>query len=214
MPNLRTSAPAVPRSPEQVEVLLAERPPAWEYMLFAAVLWRGKEDLELRWRDHQLQLPTGDYQRVDASEVAGRLAAAFGRLAWTIRPMERVFAAQEDAFGAPGQSGDPELIRHFAGWIVFVYRRLMDWAGDVRCAGVPEELELAVELASQSADLPLARIRSFIDHVVAAVDELPARLAAAGSEPGPIEIDLTLQIEADTALMDGALDELMRAFGH
>jgi hypothetical protein len=127
--------------------------------------------------------------------------------------MERVFAAQEDAFGKPGEPGDAALIQHFAGWIIEVYRRLLDWAGTVRSAGVPEDFELAVELSSQVADLPLERIRSFIDETVTAVDQLPTKLATPENEGQPIELRLTLTLEADNELMGAAVDELRRVLG-
>lgn len=135
--------------------------------------------------------------------------------AWAGRSVriERVFVAQEDAFGKPGEPGDAGLIQHFAGWIIEVYRRLLDRAGTVRSAGVPEEFELAVELSSQAADLPLLRIRSFIDETVAAVDQLPAKLAAPENERLPIELRLTLTLEADNELMGAAVDELRRVLG-
>jgi hypothetical protein len=207
-------APAgVPRTPKQLQALVAARPDGCEFLLFAAVVLQGKNDLELRWRDHQLRLPTADYHRLDEDEVAGYLGAAFGRLSWTISPLERVFAGQEDAFGKPGEPGDAALIQHFAGWIIEVYRRLLDWAGTVRSAGVPEEFGLAVELSCQAADLPLEQIRSFIDETVAAVDQLPAKLAAPENEREPIELRLTLTLEADNELMGAAIDELRRALG-
>jgi len=207
-------APAsVPRTPKQLEDLVAARPEGWEFLLFAAALLEGKKDLELRWRDHQLRLPTADYHRLDEDDVPGYLGAAFGRLRWTLGPIEPIFAAQEDAFGKPGEPGDPALIRHFAGWIIEVYRRLLDWASTVRSAGAPEEFELAVGLSSQAADLPLKRIRSFIDETVAAVDQLLAKLAAHENEREPIELRLTLTLEADNDLMGAAVDELRRVLG-
>ena len=220
MTDERSAAPApepapagVPRTPKQLQELMAARPDGWEFLLFAAVLLQGKNDLELRWRDHQLRLPTAEYHRLDEDGVAGYLGAAFGRLGWTLRPIERVFAAQEDAFGKPGEPGDVGLIQHFGGWIIEVYRRLLDWAGTVRSAGVPEEFELAVELSSQAADLPLERIRSFIDETVAAVDQLSAKLAAPENEREPIELRLTLTLDADNELMGAAVDELGRVLG-
>ena len=207
-------APAgVPRTPEQLHDLVAARPGGWEYLLFAAVLLQGKNDLELRWYDHRLGLPTAEYHRVDEDEVVGYVGAAFGRLGWTLRPINRVFAAHVDAFGRPGEPGDAALIQHFAGWIIEVYRRLLDWAGVVRSAGVPDEFELAVELSSQAADLPLEQIRSFIDETVAAVDQLPAQLMAHREEHEPIELRLTLTLEADNELMGAAVDELRRVLG-
>ena len=203
----------VPRTSQELQELVAARPGGWELLLFAARLLQGKNDLELRWRDHQLRLPTADYHRLDEDEVAGYLSAAFGRLGWTLRPIERVFAAHEDAFGKPGEPGNVALIQHFADWIIEVHRRLLDWAGTLRSVGVPEEFELTVELSSQAADLPLERLRSFIDETVAAVDELPGKLGAPENERESIELDLTLTLEADSELMEAAIDELRRVLG-
>lgn len=209
-PEPELAPTGVSRTPKQLQELVVARPDGWEVLLFAASLRQGKNDLDLRWRDHQLRLPTADYHRLDEHDVAGYLGAAFGRLGWTLGPIERVFAAHEDAFGKPGESGDAALIRHFAGWIIEVYRRLLDWAGTVRSADVPEEFELAVELSSQAADLPLERIRSFIDDTIAAVDQLSGDLAAPEDERKPIELLFTLTLEADNELMGAAVDELQR----
>lgn len=203
----------VPRTPEQLRELLDARPAGWEFLLFAAELQRGKTDLELRWRDHQLRLPTAEYRRLDEDDVAGYLAAAFGRLAWTLAPVDRVFAAQEDAFGKPGEPGNAALIQHFAGWVVRIYGRLLDWAGIVRSAGAPEGFELALELSAQAADIPIERIRSFIDETVAMIDELPGRLALPDHEREPIKLELTLTLDVDNELMEAAVDELRRVLG-
>jgi hypothetical protein len=190
-----------------------ECPPGWEFLLFAGLLLQGKTELKLRWRDHQLRLNTADYHHVGEDDIAAYLGAAFRRLRWTLGPIERIFGAQEDAFGKPGEPGDAALIEHFANWIVEAYRRLLDWAGTVRSADVPEEFQLAIELSSQAADLSLERIRTFIDEMVDAADQLPAKLAAPETKREPIDLQLTLTLEADSELMDAAIDELRRALG-
>lgn len=44
----------VPRTREEQRALLAARPPGWEYLLFASFLFLGKEELEFKWRDHEV----------------------------------------------------------------------------------------------------------------------------------------------------------------
>jgi hypothetical protein len=201
----------VPRTPREITALESTRPPGWELLLFAAVLLEGKRDLEARWRDHRLRLPTGEHHRLREEDVAPYLADAISRLRWAVRPMEPVFAAHEEAFGRPGEPGDPELIRHFAVWIVEVQRRLLDWADAVRSADAPPRFDRALDLAARAADRPLERIRAFIDDTVAALDELPAKLAAPPGERERITLDLTLTLDADSELMAAAVDELRRA---
>jgi hypothetical protein len=41
----------VPRNPDEQRALISQKPPAWEYLLFAGALLQGKERLEPKWRD-------------------------------------------------------------------------------------------------------------------------------------------------------------------
>jgi hypothetical protein len=203
----------VPKNPEQVQQLLEERPPLWEYLLFGGVLWQGKQELGLGWRDHQLRLPTDQYRRLAEDEVVGFLSEAFGRLSWIIEPLERVFEGQEDAFGKPGESGNPQLIEHFASWIISVYKQLLDWAGMVRSADAPEEFGKALELAAHAADAPVDQIREFVDRTVEQLEQIPEHLERPETEreEHPLHLELTLALSADEALMDEAIAELRSA---
>lgn len=198
-----------PRNHEQIHQLLDERPPGWEYLLFGGVLRQGMDELALAWRDCQLRLPSAPYRRLGEDEVAGFLSEAFGRLSWIIEPLSRVFEAQEDAFGKPGEPGDEQLIEHFAGWIISVYRQLLDWAGAVRSADPPEELRKAVELSAHGADAPIQAIREFVDRTVAQLERIPEHLARPEEErEDGLHLELTLTLSADDALLDEAVAEL------
>lgn len=205
--DARQPAFGVPRDAQQTRALLDTRPAGWEYLLFAARLAQGKHALRLAWRDHVLELSSGPYRRLEPDEVTGYLSGEFGRLAWLIEPMQRVFAAQEDAFGRPGEPGEPELIEHFADWIVGIYRQLMEWAAGVRSVGVPEEFEPAVRLWAHAGDASIEQISSFIDVTAQRLDEVAAQLA--GRQPGddeePIAVDLSLTLTIDEALNEEAL---------
>lgn len=189
------------------------RPPVWEFLLFGGVLWQGAERLSLAWRDHQLELPIADYRRLNDDEVAGFLSEAFGRLSWIIAPLQRVFAAHEDAFGKPGESGDEKLIRHFAEWLISVYSQLLDWAGMVRSADPPEGFEKAIELSAHAADMPIDQIRKFITNTVEQLERIPENFARPEEEreKDPLNLDMTLTLSADEALMDEAVTELRSA---
>ena len=146
-------------------------------------------------------------------EVAGFLSEAFGRLIWIIEPLTRVFEAQEDAFGKPGEPGDEQLIEHFARWIISVYRQLLEWAGAVRSADPPEEFRKAVELSAHAADAPLLQIREFVDRTVEQLEQAPKHFARPEDEreENPLLLEVTLTLSADDALVDEALAELQNA---
>jgi hypothetical protein len=59
----------VPGTPEQRQQLLSERPYAWERILWASVMWEGKERLEGKWRDHELRLPRPSSSILNADNI-------------------------------------------------------------------------------------------------------------------------------------------------
>jgi hypothetical protein len=71
-PGVTTSEPPVLRSPrttEQQRELLALRPKAWEYLLYAGVLWQRRHALESKWRDHELSYASPTRQYLDNREA-------------------------------------------------------------------------------------------------------------------------------------------------
>jgi len=186
---------------------------AWEYRLFAEVLQQGRDDLEATWRDHQLSLPRGPYRRLDPADVPRRLSAAFGELSWIVEPVERVFDSHIEAFGKPGQAGDADLIRHFASWILLTYRRLLDWAAELRNEDPGADFMRAVRLSAHAVDAPLDQFRAFIDDSIYKIRQAERMIAGStkSDDRRPIELSLTLTLEVDQALLDEAHAELARA---
>lgn len=203
--------PGVPNTAEDRKELLAERPPAWEYLLFAGVLLHGKRDLELRWRDHQLRLPTTDYHRVGDDDVTGYLSEAFDRLAWIIEPVSWVFEGHEEAFGEPGEPGDPALIEHFGRWIVSVYARLLEWAGTVRSAGVARRFERALELSARVADMPIDQIRGFLEQTVAQIAQMPEHIAKPQPHDEQLRTEISLTLTTDEQARKDVIDAVRAA---
>lgn len=203
----------IPQTPEELRALIESRPDCWEFFLFAGEILHGKNELAQLWRDHELRLPSAEYRRVDDDDVAAYVSEAFSRLVWCVSPIEPLFAGQEEAFGRPGESGNPELIQHLAGWLIEVYRRLLEWTATVRSVSVSEEFEFAMDLCSQAGDQPLEQVRSFIDETVSTVAELPAKLAVPEEERDPIELEFILTLKLDIGVAEAAVDELRRARG-
>jgi hypothetical protein len=191
-----TVAPVrVPRTPEQQRRLLAERPPYWEYLLFAGVLAQGKDALEPKWRDHQLRYARVTGQSLDDSQVGPFIVAAMNEPVAFAENLSRVFdrQAKELAFGAPGVSGDPARIEHLGRRFVAIYEDFLDWSARVRGTVTSSRYRRLLDLAASTADMPAKQIRDFIDHHVATLDRLPELLAEPSDEP----IDLTFVIELD-----------------
>ncbi|WP_265566782.1 hypothetical protein [Streptomyces hygroscopicus] len=191
----------VPRNAQEQRALISQKPPAWEYLLFAGILRQRKEILEPKWRDYLVGngSRTGRYldkgaARIylhgiwsDVESIAERVISAFD---------ERL---QLEAFGAPGEPGNAELIKHSADRIVKSYEDLLDWAGEIRGTVLPEDMKRAFDAAAMVAAQPVADIRTFIDQTVTAIDEIPARLAQ--ENPRPIIFTLTLTLTINEAAM-------------
>lgn len=189
----------VPRTLAEKHALLATRPRGWEYLLFAGVLYLGKEELELKWRDHEVP-PYSERRMIgSAQEATDYLNREFKRVRDLTDAMMRVFppGVQEEAFGASGEQGDPVRIEHFASRIVQTYSELLDWAASMRSIDPPEVLAPAFEMAPRMADQPILECREFIENVVREIDRVPGFLADDSDEDKVLEIELALRLTAD-----------------
>lgn len=197
------------------DTLAAERPPGWEFLLFARALRERRDALESKWRDHELALPSRTRRYIEDDQIASFVSRAFGRLGSIMEPLARVFEGQEAAFGAPGEPGDPVRIEHFANWIMGAYEDMLDWEAELRAADVSDQFERTLELASRCADRPLSEVREFVDELIARVGEIPAylELPEAEREANPLRIEATLVVTADEPLMAETVRELQRALG-
>jgi hypothetical protein len=200
----------VPRSEEEQQALIAQSPPMWEYLLFAGVLLQGKVRVESKWRDFQ-----GGYGRrkgvyFDKKSSIERLSRVFEDALLITGGIDSVFTdeIEAEAFGPPGEPGNPGAIIHFAERIVATYEDLLDWASDIRGAVYPEEIRHVAELAALTAEQPAKDTRNFIDRVVDEFGRIPEWLATPGQ--GNLHIDLTLLLTANHAAISTFSNELMR----
>ncbi len=102
---------------------------------------------------------------------------------------------QAEAFGPPGEPGNPLLIGHLAKRILTSYEELLDWAAGLRGIAVPEEMSRAFALAAVLVERPATDIRNFVDNAVVQLERLPELLSRPRSEP--LQMDLTLRLTAD-----------------
>jgi hypothetical protein len=187
----------VPRTPEQQRQLLTERPPYWEYLLFASVLAQGKDALEPKWRDHLLQYARVTGQSLADSQVGSFIVAAMNEPLTFVQNVTRVLdrQTQELAFGPPGVSGDPARIEHLGHRLVATYEDFLDWSARLRGTVTAPQYRRLLDFAASTANLPATQIRDFIDEYVASLDRLPELLAQPGDETVTVRITLELDID-------------------
>jgi TIR domain len=195
----------VPRTPDQQRQLLAQRPDAWEYLLFAGVLVQGKAALEPKWRDHQVRYVRRRGPELDESKAMALMQGAMKEAEAAVENAVKLLNRQviESAFGALGQPGDPAQIQYLGQRLIAVYEEFLDWAARVRGAVVPDSLERAFEIAATFMDTPIAEIREFIDQIITATERLPEQVAEDGDTPITLTFTLTLSID----------DKVVREYG-
>jgi hypothetical protein len=198
----------IPGTPEQRQQLLSERPIAWEYILWASIMWEGKERLEGKWYDHELRLPRPSLSILNADNIREFPNEVLDYLRDFMRRLNLLFAAdsQEWALGKSGEPGDPVKIDHYARRIVSLYEELIDWAAQLRGIKARPEYARLVEIAAQFADLPLHLMRSFFDDFVQEISALPARIEAGEH----VDFRLTLKLDLDSSVTNALLQEYER----
>ena len=94
-----------PRTAEQQRELLALRPRAWEYLLYAGVLWQRRHALESKWLDHELSYARPTRQYLDNREAFRFLGNVSKNLRACCQNILRMLdpKAQERAFGPLGR---------------------------------------------------------------------------------------------------------------
>jgi hypothetical protein len=203
------STAVVPATEAELEAIGRDRPRFWEYLLFAAALRYERQELEAKWRDHQLRLSRGERHLYVTDQVPEWIAA---ERAWLVRQLggvNRVFSAelQERAFGLPGEPGDAAEIRYFASRVIGFYETMMDWAASLRQAVFPGVYDDVIEAQAAMVDQMVLQVRDFVDRASADLTRLP-ELEESASPENPIVIDVTLTLE----LADGAGERFVEAF--
>jgi hypothetical protein len=167
-----------PRTPEEEALLLSSRPDGWEYLLFASTLLRERNALDPSWHDHELGYTKPHGPPLEGYEAHALLLSAIGEARVISGNLEKLLSPEstERAFGALGESGDPDFIRHLADRVIDTYRQYLDWSARLRGANVLGVFERAFEISAQFVDGPIRQIREWVDVVVAEMDRLPERI--------------------------------------
>jgi hypothetical protein len=183
-----------PRTAEEESALLDLKPPAWEYLLFAAVLLRERQALESKWHDHELKIGRSPIRGLDAEEARGVLERFFGPVGSAVDRLARVLDAEA-------------RIEHLASRLIGGYEELLDLQAKLRGCSPPEEWQEIFELAAKFPDQPLDQIRAFVDECVEHADQIPAFFARPEEDQEPVVVHLTLEV----SLGDGLEERFSRA---
>jgi hypothetical protein len=192
----------IPSTREEQVKVIAERPEFWEYLLFAGVLVKGKQELETKWDDHELRLPRGQRREFDLASANDFLDREIGWIRKCI-VLDRILSPSiyRQAFGAPGEAGDPTKIEGMARRLLLMYESWLDWAAGLRNTSVPPVYEEVLETTACLIDGPILSVRAFIDHVAHQTAQLP-ELAADGTHEHPITLTFELKLDIEDEVVE------------
>jgi hypothetical protein len=204
----------IPATLAEREMIAAEQPPFWEYLVFASTLVEGKAKLATKWDDHLLRLPRGAVREVDRDHATDFLSREIGRMSKRVAVLDRIFSPeiQEQAFGPRGRHGDRRRIEDLARRLIDIYEWMLDWAAQLRNSSVPTVFDELVETNACFIDQPAQSIYEFVDNAADQTSRLP-ELAAAGTDEHPVKIELDLKFAIDPAVKERhsrALEHLRR----
>jgi hypothetical protein len=179
-----------------------DRGPGWEYLLFIDELQSALDGYEREWRDFEAQYVRPVGRKLDITEIADDLGSRSKAALKIVANVERLLnsGGLEAAFGAVGEQGDADEIRHYASRVIDVYAELLRWAADARGTLVPDEAEPVYWALAEYADLPLRQIRDFVaqlDREVRPVVE-DLRSGKEFDEPVVLSFTLTVSIAPET----------------
>lgn len=162
----------VPRDESARRELLANKPPAWEYLLFGGMLAQGLQRTEPKWRDYRLGIAPFVGPSIRKEDLANEMVERLSRGSAIVSKLDKLFdpQVQELAFGAPGKPGDPDLIEHIAARTVDMYEGLLDWATELRALRLPEGAEELIDLAVLLVEQPIDATRDFIKAYVQKIE--------------------------------------------
>lgn len=207
-PGAGGSPLTIPTTTDELTQLVDERRDWWEFVLYAGLLVKGKRELETKWDDHELRLPRGPRRDFDLASANDFLSREIGWIKKHI-VLDRIISPSiyEQAFGAPGQSGDAAKIESMARRLLSMYESWLDWAAGLRNASVPPVYEDVLETTACLIDGPLLSVREFIDYVAQQTARLP-ELAGDGTDKDPITLTFELKLDIE----DEAVERNSRAW--
>ena len=167
-----------------------DRPPHWEYLLFATSLRDGVARHRRLARTHALKIPIGFGE--DVQDPLAWINARFNDALRLVSTLNDLMGAIQEAFGPLGVSGDTGSIIFVTDTMADLYRDAILWGLRVRTANVDGQFQRLVTAVGDMMDDVVQQLAQFGPHVKA---QLEAAIAAPKTGV-PVEITLTISLPA------------------
>ncbi len=180
------------------------RPTGWEFILFGAVMAHLLKHVQ-SWEEIRQRRSNVDLGSALSPEAALKVLTNYPTLASeAMDGFASTFATyrQDEAFGAPGEAGDPVRIVSLAQDVIRYYARLRDLGYSLSGARMQGDWRNAREALLALTDEPASQIDAFVGDTYLRTEQLPALLA----DGGPIELIMRIELTVSDAAQEAVED--------
>jgi hypothetical protein len=193
--------------PTDVQALVLERPAAWEFLLFSAVLSHEISQHSSLRRDYIGGSTVGPALTFrNRAEVFQWLRAHIDSGAIFAERISHLVSYQlQTALGPPGTPGDPEAIVDVARKLGEVERSALEWVFVLRRVRNEPIFSALLQSSERLVEDMIRQLREFSERIAMSVRE-----ALSGDSPSSRQVSVTLTL----TIPDGVADEIQRECGH
>jgi hypothetical protein len=187
-----------------------EKPDAWEYLLFAQVWIDEVQRHADIIREYQAGLIIGMSEQVEVETAIGWIQTRLRELEGLLASANHLLnVSVHEAFGEPGEAGDPEAIIWNARKLGDVMETAVKWALRVRRARVPEPFTNVITEMAEFPTSAIERLRHFPSECITEIES--AIVEASPEFPRMVKLTLTLELSNEDGF-SRALSEAERRF--
>ncbi|HYV10269.1 MAG TPA: DUF4062 domain-containing protein [Pyrinomonadaceae bacterium] len=174
--------------------LLLERPPYWEYQLFANTFTEEiKRVKEHDWDVHYGIILGPGLHLKEPSEVFDWISTQMSESERIVDSFSNLInTALPEALGPPGISGDPVKLVYVSQRLAETYKSSLEWAREAKKISVPDEYQKIVSIVGGFLSKVTKSIEDFSENYL---ERLNKGIAKGQAEGGTIVIDMTLTFE-------------------
>lgn len=165
--------------PAEPLTILLERPPAWEYRFFAAVLRCELARLSQLRLDVKYNIRIGPVIPLDnPQDVMRWMGTQMTRVMRLVKSADKLMnEVIQEALGPPGISGDPSLLAYVGRRLAGVVEGLMQWRIDFATVKTPEDFDRLVQITAGIPIDAITKLEEIAPLLDSEIDKAEAALA-------------------------------------
>lgn len=200
--------------PAEAFQLVIEEPRGWEWLLFAVMLNFELDAAADQRRLYDLGIVYDRHASISSVESIPRWVADKANEAGALIDAASKLVNQElaEAFAPPGVRGDARRIVFVARQLGAFYRRLIDWAQDIRRTRVDSDFQPALESLARLTEDCIHELGDWGTSLLDGIKKALLETEALEGTPGEKKwVKFSLKFDVDAALAQSVIDQLNAA---